>query len=73
MIDSTDVLLEGLIETQLKLKILYSTRTVCVKDTESLEDIKKKYHKTFFKSFVFSKFEKSTIVQDHESNCIKIF
>lgn len=72
MIDSTDVLLEGLIETQLKLKILYSTRTVCVKDTESLEDIKKNITR-LFKSFVFSKFEKSTIVQDHESNCIKIF
>jgi len=49
MIDSTDILLEGLIETQLKLKILYSTRTVCVKDTESLEDIKKNITRLFLK------------------------
>lgn len=41
MIDSTELLLEGFIETQLKLKILHSSRTICSKDTESLATIKK--------------------------------
>lgn len=49
MIDSTDLILEGLIETQLKLKILHSSRTVCVKDKASLADIKKHIIKLFLK------------------------
>ena len=43
MIDSTELVLESLLETQLKLKILHSSKTICSKDMRSLEEIKKKY------------------------------
>lgn len=41
MINSSELILESLIETQLKLKILHSSKTIYLKDVESLEEIKK--------------------------------
>jgi len=62
MIDSTELVLESLLETQLKLKILHSSKTIYSKDMESLIEIKKKYSKTFFKSFILNSFKESTFL-----------
>jgi len=61
MIDSTELVLESLLETQLKLKILHSSKTIYSKDMESLIEIKK-YSKTFFKSFILNSFKESTFL-----------
>ncbi len=49
MIDSTELVLESLLETQLKLKILHSSKTLCSKDMKSLTEIKKNTVKLFLK------------------------
>ena len=49
MIDSTELVLESLLETQLKLKILHSSKTIYSKDIRSLTDIKKNCIKLFLK------------------------
>ena len=49
MIDSTELVLESLLETQLKLKILHSSKTICSKDMRSLEEIKKNTKRLFLK------------------------
>jgi hypothetical protein len=49
MIDSTELVLESLLETQLKLKILHSSKTVYSKDIKSLAEIKKNTVKLFLK------------------------
>lgn len=47
--ESTELILESLVETQLKLKILHSSKTIYLKDSESLEKIKKNIAKLFLK------------------------
>ena len=49
MIDSTELVLESLLETQLKLKILHTSKTMYSKDVKSLADIKKNTIKIFLK------------------------
>jgi hypothetical protein len=49
MIDSTELVLESLLETQLKLKILHFSKTFYSKDTKSLAEIKKNCIKLFLK------------------------
>ena len=49
MLDSTDLVLESLLETQLKLKILYSSKNIYSKDIKSLSEIKKNIIKLFLK------------------------
>ena len=49
MIDSTELVLESLLETQLKLKILHSSKTFYSKDIQSLAEIKKNCVKLFLK------------------------
>ena len=49
MIDSTELVLESLLETQLKLKILHTSKTMYSKDVKSLADIKKNTIKLFLK------------------------
>jgi hypothetical protein len=49
MIDSTELILESLLETQLKLKILHSSKTIYSKDMKSLAEIKKNTVKLFLK------------------------
>ena len=49
MIDSTEVLLESFVETQLKLKILHSSKTIYLKYMESLQEVKKNVIKLFLK------------------------
>ena len=49
MIDSTELVLESLLETQLKLKILHSSKTIYSKDIRSLTEIKKNCIKLFLK------------------------
>lgn len=49
MIDSTELVLESLLETQLKLKILHSSKTIYSKDIRSLTEIKKNCVKLFLK------------------------
>ena len=49
MIDSTELVLESLLETQLKLKILHSSKTIYSKDMKSLAEIKKNTVKLFLK------------------------
>ena len=49
MIDSTEVLLESFVETQLKLKILHSSKTIYLKDMESLQEVKKNVIKLYLK------------------------
>jgi hypothetical protein len=49
MIDSTELVLESLLETQLKLKILHSSKTIYSKDMESLIEIKKNILNLFLK------------------------
>ena len=41
MLDSTNLVLESFLETQLKLKILYSSNTLYSEDIKSLSEIKK--------------------------------
>ena len=53
MIDSTELVLESLLETQLKLKILHSSKTIYSKDMESLIEIKKNILKLFITSGSF--------------------
>ena len=60
MVDSTDLVLESFLETQLKLKILHSTNNLYSKDSKSLSEIKKKYYKIVFKSLIFNPFKKGT-------------
>jgi hypothetical protein len=47
--DSTELLLESLLETQLKLKILHSSKTIYSKDATSLAEIKKNTTRLFLK------------------------
>ena len=49
MIDSSELVLESLLETQLKLKILHSSKTFYSKDMKSLPEIKKNIVKLFLK------------------------
>jgi hypothetical protein len=49
MIDSTELVLESLVETQLKLKILHTSKTMYSKDVKSLAEIKKNTIKLFLK------------------------
>lgn len=49
MINSTELVLESLLETQLKLKILHSSKTIYSKNDTSLEDIKKNIAKLLLK------------------------
>ena len=49
MIDSSELVLESLLETQLKLKILHSSKTIYSKDMKSLAEIKKNTVKLFLK------------------------
>ena len=49
MIDSTELVLESLLETQLKLKILHTSKTMYSKDVKSLAEIKKNTIKLFLK------------------------
>jgi hypothetical protein len=49
MTDSTELVLESLLETQLKLKILHSSKTIYSKDIRSLTEIKKNCIKLFLK------------------------
>jgi hypothetical protein len=47
--DSTELILESLLETQLKLKILHTSKTMYSKDVKSLAEIKKNTVKLFLK------------------------
>ena len=49
MIDSSELVLESLLETQLKLKILHYNKTLYSKDTKYLAEIKKNTVKLFLK------------------------
>lgn len=49
MIDSTELVLESVTETQLKLKILHSCKTIYLKDSECLSNIKENIIKIFLK------------------------
>jgi hypothetical protein len=49
MMDSTEVLLESFVETQLKLKILHSSKSIYLKDMESLKEVKTNIMKLFLK------------------------
>jgi hypothetical protein len=49
MIDSTEILLETFLETQLKLKILHSSKILYLKDMDSLEEVKRNTIKLFLK------------------------
>ena len=49
MIDSSELVLESLLETNLKLKILHSSKTFYSKDMKSLPEIKKNIVKLFLK------------------------
>ena len=49
MVDSTDLVLESFLETQLKLKILHSTNNLYSKDSKSLSEIKKNTIRLFLK------------------------
>jgi len=49
MIDSTELLLESVLETQLKLKILHSSKSIYLKDTKYLGEIKENVTKVFLK------------------------
>lgn len=73
MIDSTEVLLESFVETQLKLKILHSSKTIYLKDMESLQEVKKNVIKLFSKSFVFSKSKKVLSSKNTNRITLKFF
>ena len=49
MINSTEVVLESCLETQLKLKILHNSKMIYSEDAGSLEEIKKNSIKLFLK------------------------
>ena len=49
MLDSTNLVLESHLETQLKLKILHSSKTIYSEDNTSLSEIKKNTIKLFLK------------------------
>jgi len=49
MIDSTELVLESVTETQLKLKVLHSSKTMYLKDDECIMEIKENVKKILLK------------------------
>ena len=49
MIDSTELVLESVTETQLKLKVLHSSKTMYLKDNECIMEIKENVKKILLK------------------------